>query len=529
MILTVSGIRTPVDAAADEAVQLARRRAGLSGNVPGAVSRRSVDARRGRVGLVWSVSFTLREPYTRSLSEGMRLSQPHHIEYTVGRRTTSLRPVVVGFGPAGMLAALTLAEAGYRPVVLERGSSMERRDAAVSAFWREGRLDVECNIQFGEGGAGTYSDGKLNTGVNSPLCREVLRRLVDFGADPDILISAKPHVGTDKLKGIVTSIRERIIALGGEVLFDTRLCGLGRVNGRLCSLHTSRGEIPAERCILAVGHSARDLFRTLYADGIAMEGKLFSMGLRIEHDQKSIDRALYGELAGHPALGAADYKLWDRRGARAVYSFCMCPGGTVVAASSEQGGIVTNGMSLSDRAGKNANAALVAEVLPEDLDRADPLAGLALQERLERGAFAAVGGRYTAPACTLADFMQGRMVTDGPRTVIPSYTAGVSWQPVWPHLLSGAAEHMRSAIRGFAGRIAGYDCGDAVLCGPETRTSSPVRILRDEALFSPSCHGLIPCGEGAGYAGGITSAAADGLRCALSVMAEFAPPKGDRI
>jgi len=527
MILTVSNLCSSLDANPDEVIAAARRKAGLPSSVPGGISRRSVDARRGKVGFVWSVSFTVDEKVKTAVGQDIRVAHEEVIDYSHGRRQCNLRPVVVGFGPAGMFAALSLAETGFRPIVLERGAAVDERDCDVSSFFDKGILNPESNIQFGEGGAGTYSDGKLNTGVNSPLCREVLRQLVRFGADPDILISSKPHIGTDALKAIVVRIREHIRSLGGEIRFHTKLTGLRIHTGKLTAVCTDSGDIPADICILAIGHSARDTFRYLLGAGIPMEQKLFSMGVRIEHLQSDIDRALYGSYAGHPALGPADYKLWDKSGERGVYSFCMCPGGTVVAAASMEGGVVTNGMSDSARSGKNANSALVVEILPKDFSSGDPLAGLRLQEQVERAAFASAGANYAAPVCRLSDFMAGHLRSDGPGDVHPTYPAGISWKEVSPFVLPGAADALRTALPRFARRIRGFDAPDALLTAPETRTSSPVRILRGEDLCSPALEGLIPSGEGAGYAGGITSAAADGLRCALRILREYAPPKGD--
>ena len=432
------------------------------------------------------------------------------------------RPVVVGAGPAGLFAAWLLARAGARPLLLERGLDVDARAEAVSRFWSGGALDPECNAQFGEGGAGTFSDGKLTTGTKDPRIETVLRLFVACGAPEEILWEAKPHIGTDRLRPTVRRLREEIQRLGGEVLFSARFCDFDSEGGRLRRIRFARGgsieTVETDAVILAVGHSARDVFALLKEKGVALVQKPFSMGLRIEHPQAWLNEAMYGPFAGHPALPAADYKLVahlpDGRG---VYTFCMCPGGRVVAAASETGGLVTNGMSDFARDGANANAAVLVSVETTDFGGQDPLAGVALQRRLERAAFAAGGGDYKAPACCVGDFLAGRTPTAF-GGVAPSYAPGV--RPVSPaeYLPEFISAAIREALPLFGRKLRGFDREDAVLTGVESRSSSPVRVLRGEDLCSLSVKGLYPCGEGAGYAGGITSAAVDGLRCAEAVL-----------
>ena len=434
------------------------------------------------------------------------------------RKESDFRPVVVGFGPAGIFCALALSKAGLRPVVLERGACVEERTAAVQTFWKEGRLDPDTNVQFGEGGAGTFSDGKLTTQINSPLCREVLHEFVQAGAPEEILWLAKPHLGTDKLSGIVRALREKILSLGGEVLFRTPLTDFRFEGGRLSGVYAGDRLIPTDRAVLACGHSARDLYGLLAERGLPLVGKAFSVGLRVEHPQKLIDRAQYGPMAGHPALPPADYKL-VHHGRRSVYTFCMCPGGRVVASSSAPGEVVTNGMSRYDRAEENANSALLVGVDAKDFGPS-PLDGVRFQQRLERAAFEAGGGNYCAPAQRLGDFLKGGL-SSGFSAVRPTYRPGVvpfRLDKLFPEEI---ALSLKEGIPALDRKLHGFALPDAVLTGVETRSSAPVRLLRGEDLQCPGFSGLYPCGEGCGYAGGIMSAAADGLRVARQILQEL--------
>ena len=423
------------------------------------------------------------------------------------------RPVVVGFGPAGMFAALILALAGRKPIVLERGDDAQTRHQKVQHFFETGELDPRSNVQFGEGGAGTFSDGKLNTGVNNPRIGWILEQLVAAGAREEILFEAKPHVGTDVLLTVVQNIRRRIIALGAEVRFGTQVTGIRQENGHLTALELQDGTlIECNQAVFAIGHSARDTFQMLLDASVPMEPKPFSMGVRIEHPQSLINEAQYG--ADNPVLPPADYKLVCHLDKKTVYTFCMCPGGHVVAAASEEGGVVTNGMSNADRDGENANAALLVTVNPEEFPFEGPLGGMYWQRQIEQAAYA-VGG-YRAPAQLVGDFLKG-IPSIGPGCVRPSYRPGVSWCDLHQVLPAEFTTALKEGIIGLEHRLKGFSHPEAVLTAPETRSSSPVRIIRGEDRQS-TLKGLYPTGEGAGYAGGIMSAAIDGILTAEAIL-----------
>ena len=435
---------------------------------------------------------------------------------------TGNRPVVVGFGPAGMYAGLVLAKAGLKPIVIERGHCAEERRAAVEAFRNGGRLDPENNVQFGEGGAGTFSDGKLNTGVKDKRMAWMLSQFAEHGAPAHIVYDAKPHIGTDILIDVVQNFRREIISLGGEVRFNTKFKELvindGAVSGIIVSAAGEDTLLPCDSVILAIGHSARDSFETLLAQGVPMQPKPFSMGVRIEHRQSMVDLSQYGRERGE--LPAADYSLnVHLPDGTSAYTFCMCPGGQVFAAASEEGGVVTNGMSYSARDGENANSALLVTLHTEDFPDGGVLSGMYWQREIERAAYNYGGGNYMAPAQLVGDFLENRPST-GAGEVTPSHRPGVIWGDIREVLPPRITDVIKNALPELGKKLKGFDSPDAVMTAPETRSSSPVRIDRG-ADFSSEIRGLYPCGEGAGYAGGISSAALDGMRCAEAVIAKY--------
>ena len=485
--------------------------------------RRSVDARKKPdVKIVYTVDVGIEGNENKVLKQsGCKRAAVAPVSfYRLPKVRGSLekRPVVVGFGPAGMFAALVLALCGQKPIVLERGLDAATRHEKVQEFWNTGKLDDMTNVQFGEGGAGTFSDGKLNTGVNNPRIGWVLEQLVKAGAAEDILFDAKPHVGTDVLLTVVQNIRQRIISLGGEVRFGEKVTDIIAKNGKISGVEINGQEtLESDHVILAIGHSARDTFEKLLERSVPMEAKPFAMGVRIEHPQTTVDMSQYGKL--DPVLPPADYKLVKHLEDRTVYSFCMCPGGYVVAAASEAGGVVTNGMSYADRAGENANAALLVSLNPADFPGNGPLAGMYWQREMEQTAYG-VSGDYRAPAQTVGDFLAGK-ASEGVGKVQPTYKPGVAWCDLHDVLPEKITTALKTAIPQLDGNLKGFADPDAVLTAPETRSSSPVRILRGETKESTAVAGLYPAGEGAGYAGGIMSAAIDGMLCAEAVLSQI--------
>ncbi|MBQ7288590.1 MAG: hypothetical protein IJW78_05460 [Clostridia bacterium] len=515
-MLLIPNIKLPLGTAFDNAdAQICKQlRISPSHLISAELFRRSIDCRK-KEHIHYTCSYLLQlkkeDMYLKRLPGARRYTAP---EYTFPKINSAVRPMVVGFGPAGMFAAYVLALCGLRPIVFERGMEVEKRTEAVQKFMQGGEWNPLGNIQFGEGGAGTFSDGKLNSGISNPYCRFVLQTFVECGADPDVLIDAKPHIGTDVLRCVIKNLRLKILSLGGEIHFESCLSAVGIEKGRLTSVRvtTAQGEatLPCSHMLLAIGHSARDTFRMLYAAEVPMEAKPFAVGARIEHKQEWLNKARYGDTDNLPP---ADYHLSTHLpNGRGVFTFCMCPGGVVVNAKSDPEHIVTNGMSYSKRDGENANSALLTGVSPEDFGT-NPLDGLALQEQIEAAAFRQGAGR---PVCqTVGDFLNNRPSTASGK-VTPSVKPDVAFGDIAPLFPEFVVDALRQGIPALAQKLPGFDDSAALLTAPETRSSSPVRILRNIERQS-QISGIYPCGEGAGYAGGILSAAVDGIVSGLAL------------
>lgn len=528
MSIIVSNIKTGLGKDREGIFETARRTAKLKAEQIEAMYlvKSSVDARKkSNIHIVSSVSILVKGDEAavvkRADNKDVQLQKQESITFPTGGEKLAHPPVIVGFGPAGMFAGLVLARLGYEPIILERGADVDSRVQAVEDFWQNKCFSPQTNVQFGEGGAGTFSDGKLTTRIRDPRCGYILEELIRHGAPEEIRHKQKPHVGTDHLRHVVKSIREEIKELGGQLRFGVKMERILQKNGRICGVLTSEGELPCEQLVLAIGHSARDTFEMLQQEQILLESKPFSVGVRVEHPQTLIDEGLYGDYAGHPALPKGEYQLSHRVDGRGVYSFCMCPGGVVVPSSSEEETIVTNGMSHFARDGENANSAVVVSVDSSDFG-SGALAGVAFQRKLERAAFELGGRSYAAPAQTVTSYLGGRLSLDRCGTR-PTFACGVAERDLHELFPQAVNEMLELGFRTFDRKIRGFGGERAVITGPETRTSSPVRITRGAELQAIGLVGLYPCGEGAGYAGGIVSAAVDGVRVGQQIAATYKP------
>ena len=529
-VLIVNNIKLSTNASFEEAFSIARRRLlriGLNPeNAEFKIFRRSIDARKKNdILFVYSVSVKAnfghidpKKLAENSISEASASNEP---EFEIGENKLFSAPLIVGSGPCGLFAALLLAEKGYKPTIIERGGSIKERLLAVDRFNKSRILDTESNIQFGAGGAGTFSDGKLVTRINDSLTGYIIKRFIEFGAPEDIAYAARPHIGTDVLSRVVDNMLARISDLGGRVLYHTKLLSIDTARSVAV---TSNSEIPFGVLVLAIGHSARDTYENLFKADFSIIPKAFSVGMRIEHLASDIDKAMYGDMAGSEVLGRAEYNLSYNTKERGVYTFCMCPGGEVVAAASEIGGLCVNGMSNRKRDGKNSNSAIVCSIFPEDYG-SSPQHAIAFQRKIESSAFKAGGADYSAPIITVGDFLDGKQGSE-PTKVLPTYMAGNAYKLSSPSafLPDVVTESIKNAITAFDKKIVGFADKNAILTGAETRTSAPIRILRDpKTLLAIGFDNIYPAGEGAGYAGGITSAAVDGVKCAVEIIKKYKP------
>ncbi len=515
-MIRISDIKMGLDDTESDLKKKVLKRLGVNSVKSFEISKKSIDARKKpEIYYVYSVDVAVDNE--KRLAQKIKNAQiVEKKPYVFPKGNPINKPIViVGTGPAGLMCGLTLAQNGYKVILLERGKRVDDRKKDVEAFWEAGFLNPESNVQFGEGGAGTFSDGKLTTGIKDFRIRKVLEEFYAHGAPKEILYYSKPHVGTDNLYKMVASIRNEIIRLGGEVRFSNKLTNIKTSDGKICAAvaenENGSYEIETDNIVLAIGHSARDTFEMLYKRNIAMEQKSFSVGARIEHSQEMINKSQYGKL--YKKLPAADYKMAVHlENGRGAYTFCMCPGGQVVASASEDGGVVTNGMSYFARDGKNANSALLVNVTPEDFKTSDPLAGMYFQREIEQRAFEMCGKNYDAPCQRVGDFL--KIPNDGKNNVEPTYKPDVVWtnfDEIFPRFVT---DSMREAIIKMDNKLKGFADSGAVITGPETRSSSPVRLVRDKKFMQSNIKGLYPCGEGAGYAGGIMSAAVDGIKVA---------------
>ena len=490
------------------------------------IYKESIDARKGNISFVYTVDVQVKNEdkvLNKHVKDVVKIKELKYEGVESGTEKLDKRPVIIGSGPAGLFAGLVLAQRGYKPLLLERGLDVDKRSEDIDLFWKERKFKNNSNVQFGEGGAGTFSDGKLTTRIKDIRCRKVLEELVNFGSPEEILYSHKPHVGTDILKGVVKNIRNEIIRLGGEVRFDSKVTDICRVDNGIESITINDNEvIETNIVILAIGHSARDTYEMLHERGVHIIQKPFAIGARIEHPQELINKSQYKDFHNHPRLGAADYRLIEHTSnGRTAYTFCMCPGGSVIASASNEGQVVTNGMSEHARDKDNANSAFLVNVVPGDFGSDHPLAGMYFQEKYERLAYELGGQNYNAPVQLVGDFLNDRISTKI-GSVKPSYEPGYTFVDLRECLPQFVTETMKEALSGFDRKIKGFAMDDAVLTGVETRSSAPIRIVRDEeTLESTNTRNLYPCGEGAGYAGGIVTAAVDGIKCAEKIIGKY--------